>query len=162
MRVFYAALEEAAGLHHLMAGIVDRGGGVIDAADDRVFVGVLRHAREIFGNFDARDIGLDGLVGAADLDRGVGLHVEGVELGRAAHEEQHDAVGVFFGVDGAEGLGGEKVVEAEAEHGEGAGVEEIAAAEAIAEFHRFVRIQTKHPIPPLLWKSGRHSSAFWR
>ncbi len=149
MRVFHASLEEAAGLHHLVAGIVDRGGRMIHTANDRVFVGVLGHAGKVLGNFDAGNVGLDGLIGAANLDRGIGLHVPGVELRRPADQEEHDAVGIFPGIDGALGFQGEHVVEPEAEHGEGAGMEKIPAAQAIAKFYGFVGIQPKHPDAPL-------------
>ena len=97
VRILDAALKQPAGLHHLVAGIVNRGGCVIDAADDGVFVGLLRHARKILGDLDARNIGLDGIVRPADLDGGVGLHVPGVELGWPADQEQHDAVRIFVG-----------------------------------------------------------------
>ena len=96
VRMLDAALEEAAGLHHLMAGVVDGGGRVIHAADERELVRVLGHAREVLGDLDARDVGLDGLVRAADLGRSVRLHVPGVELGRPADQEQHDAVDVLL------------------------------------------------------------------
>ena len=149
VRILDAALEQAAGLHHLVAGIVDGGGRVIHAADQRVLVGVLRHARKILGDLDARDVGLDGLVRPANLDRRVGLHVPGVELRRPAHQEQHDAVGVFFGVDGAQRLHGEQSLRPRPSMRKRAGVQKIAAAQAIAKLDRFIGIQTKHPGPPL-------------
>jgi hypothetical protein len=68
------------------------GGGVIHATDDRVLIGVLGHPRKILADFDARDVGLDGLVRSANLDRRVGLHVPGVELRRSADEHEEDAV----------------------------------------------------------------------
>ena len=135
VRMLDAALEQAAGLHHLVAGIVDRGGGVIDAADQRELVGVLRHAREILRDLDARDVGLDRLVRPADFGRRVRLHVPGVELGRPADQEQHDAVDVIVG-RGAERAQAEPVGEAEAEDGERAGVQEIAPPQAVAKFDR--------------------------
>ena len=42
VRMLDAAGEEPAGLHHLMAGVVDGRRRVIDRADDRELVGVLR------------------------------------------------------------------------------------------------------------------------
>jgi hypothetical protein len=54
----------------------------------------------------------------------------------------------FFGIDGALRLQGEQVVEAQAEHGKRAGVQKIAAAQAIAELDRFIGIQAKHPGSP--------------
>ena len=38
VRVLDAAGEQPAGLHHLVAGVVDRGGGVIDRAHQRELV----------------------------------------------------------------------------------------------------------------------------
>ena len=149
VRILHAALEQPAGLHHLVPRVVYRGGRMIDAADQRIFVGVLRHARKILGNLDARNVGLDRLVRPANLNRRVGLHVPGVELRRPAHQEQHDAVGVFLRIDGAQRLHGEQVVEAQAEHRQRAGVQKIAPPQAIAELDRFVGIQPKHPDPPL-------------
>ena len=55
VRMLDAALEDAAGLHHLMPGVMHGGGRVIHAANDRVLVRVLRHAREIFRDLDARE-----------------------------------------------------------------------------------------------------------
>ncbi len=83
-----AALEQASGLHHLMARVVDRGGGVIDAADERIFVGMFGHARKILADLDLRDVGLDRLVRPANLDGSVRLHIPGIELGGSADKHQ--------------------------------------------------------------------------
>src|SRR5205807_515729 len=67
-----AAGEEPAGLHHLMAGVVDRGGGVVDGADQGELVGQAGQAREDFADLHARNAGGDGPEGAADLGGGIG------------------------------------------------------------------------------------------
>ena len=48
VRMLDAAGEQPARLHHLMAGVVDGGRRVIDAADQRELVGVLGHLAERF------------------------------------------------------------------------------------------------------------------
>ena len=98
VRVFDSALKQAPGLHHLMAGIVDRGGCVIEAADKRILVGVLRPAREIFRNLDAGNVRADRFIRPTNLDGGIRLGVPGVELRRAADQHQMDAVDVFLAV----------------------------------------------------------------
>ena len=95
MRVFLAAAEEAAGLHHLAAGFVDRRRLVVDRAQDRVAVGRLGHEREMLADFDAGHVGLDRPERPADVVGGVGLEVPGVELAGTADEEEEDAVDVL-------------------------------------------------------------------
>ena len=131
-----------------MAGVVNRRGGVVHAADQSVLVGVLRHAREVFRDLDAGDIGLDRLVGTADLDRRVGLHVPGVELRGAADQHQEDAVDVLrVFVDRALRLQAEELRQTEAKRGQRAGVQEIAPPESVTELHRAIGIQTEHERP---------------
>ena len=78
-----AAGEQPAGLHHLMARVVHRGGRVIAAADQRELVGVLGVQREDLGDLDARRVGLDRLERPANFGRGLGLHVEQCRAGWA-------------------------------------------------------------------------------
>src|SRR5881398_2926265 len=73
VRVLDAAGEQPAGLHHLVAGVVKGGGGVVDAADERILVGVAGHAREDLADAHAGDVGVDGLERAAHFFGGVGL-----------------------------------------------------------------------------------------
>src|SRR6202171_4444999 len=145
VRIFDAAEEQMPRLHHLMAGIVNGGGGVVHAADQRVLVRVLGHARKVFRDFDARNVGLDGLVGPPYLYGSIGFHVPGIELGRSAHQHQHDAIGVaLFLVHRALRLQREEPGQTEAERGKRASVEKIAAAQTVAEFHTAVGIESKH------------------
>ena len=95
MRVFLAAAEEAAGLHHLVAGLVDRRRLVVDRAEDGVAVGGLRHEREGFADFDAGYVGSDRPERPADVVGGVGLGVPGVELAGAADQEEKDAIDIL-------------------------------------------------------------------
>ena len=85
-----------------------------------------------------------GLYGPANLGGGVGLHVPGVELRRAADQEQHDAVRYPCRVDRALRFQAEKLSEAESERGERTGVKKIAPPQAVAEFDGFIGIQTEH------------------
>ena len=115
VRRLEAALEQPAGLHHLAARVVHGRGRVIDGAQQRKLVRVLRHAREDLGDLDARNVGLDGLVRPANLGRRVRLHVPGVELARTAHQHQLNAIYVFLGIDGAGRLEGEELGQRQAQ-----------------------------------------------
>ncbi len=140
-----AALEQAAGLHHLVARVMHRGSGVIAAADERIFIRVLRHARKIFGDLDAGNIGLDGLVGSADFGGSIGLHVPGVELRGPADQEQHDAILIGLGgVGSSHGLHGKQVRESQSQERQRAGVQEITATEAVTKLYGVVGIEAKH------------------
>ncbi len=144
-----AALEEASGLHHLVTGVMDGGGGVIHRAHERELIGVFRHARENFADLDAGDVGLDWPVRAANFGGRVRLHVPCVELRRPADQHQHDAVdigGVVF--RGTLRFHGQKSWKRKAECREGSGVEKIAAAQAVTELHGPVRVKAKHGRTP--------------
>ena len=90
VRMLQAAEEEASGLHHLMAGIVYRGGGVIHAADQRELVGVFGGAREVFRDFDARDVGGDRFELATNFGRCIQLEIECILVRRPARQVNHD------------------------------------------------------------------------
>src|SRR5438874_13731250 len=92
VRMLDTAGEKPAGLHHLRAGVVDRRGGVVDRAENRVFVSVASHAREDFADLHAGYVGGDWPVGSAHFWRRQRLGIPGVELARAAHKEKHDAI----------------------------------------------------------------------
>ena len=95
MRVLDAAGEQPAGLHHLVAGVVDGRGRVVDRADQRELVGVPGHLREDLADLHAR----------ARWSRSAGT-ARGPRRGRSAWgprcrcwlgpptQEQHDAVDV--------------------------------------------------------------------
>src|SRR5205807_571757 len=63
---------------------------VADAAGDGVQVGQAGEARQVFADLEAGDRRGDGSEGAADLFRGVGLGVPGVELTLAAAGEDDE------------------------------------------------------------------------
>ncbi len=67
-------------------------GNAHKAADEGELIRVLGHAPDVLRDLHAGDIGLDGRIGAADLGGRGGFHVPGVELRRAADEEQHDPI----------------------------------------------------------------------
>ena len=94
VRMFDAAGEEPAGLHHLMAGVVNGGGGVVTAADERILVGVFGHLREDFADLHSGHVGVDGLERPTYLIRRLGLRIPGIDLTGAAHQEEHDGVDV--------------------------------------------------------------------
>ena len=130
-----------------MARVVYSRRGVIDGADERVFVRMLGHARKDFANLDAVHVGRDGLVGAADFGGRVRLHVPGVNLARPTNEHQEDAVGVFLRIHRAERFQREEIRQGEAEEGERAGVQEIAPRQAVAKMARLVSVESVHGIP---------------
>jgi len=53
-------------------------------------IGAGSQARQVFANVDAGELRGDGAEFAADLRRGVRLHVEGIEMTGAAGEEDDD------------------------------------------------------------------------
>src|SRR5438874_179979 len=133
-----ASGEEAAGLHHLVSGVVDGGGGVIDRADNRELIRVLGHAREDLRYLHPRNVGLNRPERAADLFRRIRLHVPGIELTRRAQEEEHDAVNVFVFACRPLILKTDVFRKGEAEHGERAGMEKVPAGHSITEAYRLL------------------------
>ena len=144
MRVFLAAAEKEARLHHLMAGFVDWRRLVVNRAQDRVAVGRLGHEGEVLADFDAGHVGLDRPERPAHVVGGVGLEVPGVELAGAADEEEEDAVDVL------RPLGR---VEVGQRQGDGAGAqgadfEEVAPRQAVAEPNTFPSFKVQHDRSP--------------
>ena len=104
---------------------------------------MLCHLREDIGDADAIDIGTAGLERPAYLRRGVGLGIPGINLARAADEEEHDAVDVVIG----RSRGGLQTVELwqrEAKQAQRPGMEEVPPGEAIAEGSSSRGIKTEH------------------
>src|SRR5262249_37518034 len=118
VRMLDPALEEASGLHHLVAGIVDGGRFVVERADERELVGVLGHAWEDLTDLDARHIGFDRPIWPANLSGRTRLQIPGVELTWAAHQKEHDAIHLRLSLEGAFGLESEEVCQRQAEKGE--------------------------------------------
>ena len=116
VRMFDAAGEEPAGLHHLMAGVVDGGGRVITAADERILVGVFGHLRKDFADLHSRHVGVDGLERPANLIGRLGLRIPGVDLTGAADQEEHDGVDIVV-FDRAGRLLSKKAGQRQAERG---------------------------------------------
>src|SRR5262249_10217916 len=141
VRMLDPAAEQPAGLHHLVAGVVDRRGRVVDAANQRELVGVRGHLGEDFGDSYARYIGVNGLERPAYLFGRVGLGVEGVYMAGAADEEQHDAIDVGV-LDSAGGLAGEKAGQRQAERGDRPSMEEVTPGQAVTKGHGSVGVQS--------------------
>src|SRR5687768_9800548 len=94
VRLLLAESEQPAGLHELVAGLVDRRRLVMDRADDGVAMRELSHAREELADVNAGHSGGDRPERAAYVAGRVRFGVPGVELARAADEEQEDQVDV--------------------------------------------------------------------
>jgi hypothetical protein len=127
-----------------MTDVVDAGARVIDGAEQRVLVRVLRHAREDLADLDAGDVGRDRLVRTANLGRRVRLHVPRIELARAADQHQHDAVDVARRIDPPRRLQHRQIAKAEAQQRQRSGVQEIAPPQAVAEVHALLRVESEH------------------
>ena len=141
--------EQPAGLHHLVPGVVDGRRRVIDGADQRHLVHHRRQPGEDLGDLDARHLGRDRPERPADLLGRIGLHVPGVELRRAADQEQQDAVEVAIRRDGPGIRQGLHRRQAQAQCRQRPGVEEIAAGQAVAEVDRLPGIDSEHRATPL-------------
>ena len=144
VRVFDAALKEPAGLHHLMARVVDSRGRVVHRAHQGKLVGVTGHAGEQFRNLNPVSVRRNRLVRAADFGRRVGLHVPRVDLAGRPHQEKEDTVDILFRADGAVSLQPHQVRHAQTEQGERAGVEKVAPSQAITKMNGLVRVESKH------------------
>ena len=104
---------------------------------------MLGHLGEDIGDADAFDIGPAGFERPAYLRRGVGLGIPGINLARAADEEEHDAVDVVIG----RSRGGLQTVELwqrEAKQAQRPGMEEVPPGEDIAEGSSSRGIETEH------------------
>ena len=103
-----------------------------EGADDGEFVHHLGHAREELADFDAGDVGADGLVRPGDLAGGIGLEVKHVLVRRAADEVDEDD-GFVGAANAGLGLEREELGQGEAHRAEAANFEEIAPRDAVAE-----------------------------
>src|SRR5437667_378060 len=93
---------------------------------------MVSHAREDFADLHAGDVGRRRSEWAAYLRGGAGLGVPGVDMARAADQEQHDAVDVAVGRLALR-LSGIVIAERQAQRGDRAGVQKVAARHAVAE-----------------------------
>src|SRR6266516_1252483 len=95
MRIFLAFLEQPAGLQELMTRLMNRGGFVVDRAENRIPVGHPGHERKMLTDLDARNIGGDGPKGPPHLIRGLPLRIPSVQLAWSANQEKDDAIDVL-------------------------------------------------------------------
>ena len=84
-------LTNGSGVTQTVTGVVNGRPAVMDRADEGEPVGHLRVQREDFGDLDRRGSRGDRLKRAADLGRGLGLHIERVDVAWRAEVEDHDA-----------------------------------------------------------------------
>src|SRR6185295_9077224 len=75
-----AAGEQPARLHHLVAGVMHRCGGMITGSNEGELVSQFCVQREYLGNLNIWIIGLDRLEWSADFRRRIWLHVPGINL----------------------------------------------------------------------------------
>src|SRR5262249_28252268 len=96
VRILLTAAEEMAGLHHLLAGLVDRRFLVMDRANDGVVLGAPGHEREMLADLDAGHVGLNRSKRTANHVGSGRFQVPGVELTGPTDEEEKDTVDVLF------------------------------------------------------------------
>ena len=130
MRVVEGGQGTVAGVHVARTQLVGRE-RVADAAQDSELVGALGELGEVLGNHHAVGVGLDGLeIAAMRLGR-VRLEVEGVHVARATAEAHEDG-GLALGfADRALAAQGEVIAEAQADAGERADTQEVAASDPV-------------------------------
>ena len=128
-----------------VAGVVaDR----VHAAQNGQLVGHARLHRHQVAKFDAGHIGADRLKFAAKLGRGVRLHVIGVDVRRAAAEENHDG-GLAAGlrIDRPVRLEPNQIGQGEAAQAECADAQEIAPRRSAAKWMAIAQ-EVQHAKPP--------------
>ena len=90
VRRFSIGGGEATGLQQLLACFVDRRRRVVQRTQQGVAIRHAGHQREVFGEANAGDRGLDRLKRAAHFGGGVRFGVPGVEMTRAADEKEEN------------------------------------------------------------------------
>src|SRR5579883_1052833 len=145
--MFNSVSEQSTSLHHLVASVVHRRGGVIDAAHKRELIRVFCHLWEDLADLDPVNGGLDWLERPADFCGRFGLHVPGVELTGPADKEQHDAVHVgVFGIGC--GFRAAELGERQTQRSNRSSMQEIAPSKAITESGGALSIQPDHSTAP--------------
>src|SRR5262249_25780602 len=92
--IFQAAAEEPAGLHQLMAGLMNRSGVVVYGAHQSIAIGHLSHERETLSDGNTGNIRANRPERPADRLGCLGLQVPGVELAGTSNEKQQDAIDI--------------------------------------------------------------------
>jgi hypothetical protein len=145
MRVLLPAAEQPAGLHQLMARLVNRGLIMVKRAHQGVAVGAPSHQREVLANLNAGYIGRDGTERPAHLRGSLGLQIPGVQLAGAADQQQHDTIPV---VRSGPRCGLEVVQfgqrQSDRARRQRADAQEVAPREAITRFHAFFALELQH------------------
>ena len=88
--MLFARPAEPAGLEQLVARLMDRRRVVMHRANERHAVHPRRQPRQMLGDPNARATGRDRAERSADLRRGVGLGVPGLELAGSADQQEQD------------------------------------------------------------------------
>src|SRR6266404_1475928 len=146
MRVLQTAAREVTALHQLLAGLMDRGGLVMDGPNQGIPVRHPSHEGEVLANRDARNIGLNGLEWATNVVRGCGFGIPGIQMAWAADKKKKDAVDLL-GVAGGARLSKLHQVrngQADRTRCQSAHPEEIAPGQAITEFNTFSTLELQH------------------
>ena len=113
-------------------GIVRAGERSVHAADGHQFVHHFGEHRCMLGNLDAGDVGLDRLVGAADLQRGVHFQVPHVLMrGSPAHVDHDDRLEAAASASFCLRL--EEFRQGKSTHRQAANAQEIAPRQTVAE-----------------------------
>lgn len=128
-----AAAEEATGLEHLMASVMNGSSGVIAASHQRELISDFGVFGEDLGDRDRVGTRFDRFEGAADFGGRVGLGVERIHLAWGAQIENHDRAAVVgFGIDLAIFFGGDPLGQRKADRAEGADLQKVAPQQPIA------------------------------
>lgn len=145
------ALKLAAGLHDLPAGVVHRGAAMETGSHQRESIGDLGVTREDLRDLYAGRFGGNRFERAADFRRGIGFHIESVELTRRAEIENHD--GRTFGfrrVDRSGFARREILRKSETDRAQRSDLQKIAPRHAVAGLCRTVADQVQHGNVPRL------------
>ncbi len=145
MRILLPAARQVAGLHKLMACLMDRGRLVMHRPHQGIAIGHPGHERKVLADSDAGHVGPDRLERPADRLRGGRLQIPGIQLAGTTNQEKKDAVDVAS-VRGTRLLELTKIGQRQPDgtRPQGADAEEITPRQTVAEFYAFFALKLKH------------------